>query len=86
MAPFARPDCTLSFFVAGATAGAVATNPRLAGSAAGLLGMVQMLSASVTTFLIGALEGQSAMPLAVLMAATLALGFAAALLSAAARR
>lgn len=69
-----------------ATAGAVATNPRLAGSAAGLLGMVQMLSAAVTTFLIGMLEGQSAMPLAILMATTLALGFAAAFLSAAPRR
>jgi DHA1 family bicyclomycin/chloramphenicol resistance-like MFS transporter len=61
-----------------ATAGAIATNPRLAGSAAGLLGMVQMLSAAVTTFLIGVLQGDTPMPLAVLTAATLGLGFAAA--------
>jgi DHA1 family bicyclomycin/chloramphenicol resistance-like MFS transporter len=69
-----------------ATAGAVATNPRLAGSAAGLLGMVQMLSAAVTTFLIGALEADSSLPLATLMATTLALSFVAAMLGASARR
>lgn len=69
-----------------ATAGAVATNPRLAGSAAGLLGMVQMLSAAVTTFLIGTVDASTSLPLATLMAATLALGFAAAWLGAAARR
>lgn len=69
-----------------ATAGAVATNPRLAGSAAGLLEMVQMLSAAVTTFLIGALEADSSLPLATLMATTLALSFVAAMLGASARR
>lgn len=70
---------------ANATAGAVATNPRLAGAAAGLLGMVQMLSASITTFAIGLLQTDTAVPLGILCACLLSAGAVSLLLTRAPR-
>ncbi len=70
---------------ANATAGAVATNPRLAGAAAGLLGMVQMLSASATTFVIGLILTDTAVPLGILCACLLSIGAASILLTRPAR-
>jgi len=66
---------------ANATAGAVATNPRLAGSAAGLLGMVQMLSAALTTFVIGLVLTDTAVPLGIVCSILLTAGAASLLLT-----
>jgi DHA1 family bicyclomycin/chloramphenicol resistance-like MFS transporter len=48
-------------------AGAISVNPRLAGSASGLLGFVQMSLGAVATFAIGHLQDDTMRPLAVMM-------------------
>jgi MFS transporter, DHA1 family, multidrug resistance protein len=64
-------------------AGAISVNPRLAGSASGLLGFVQMSLGAVATFVIGHLQDGTMRPLAAMM---LACGVASLALHAMARR
>ncbi len=48
-------------------AGAISVNPRLAGSASGLLGCVQMSLGAFATFVMGHLQDGTMRPLAVMM-------------------
>jgi DHA1 family bicyclomycin/chloramphenicol resistance-like MFS transporter len=47
--------------------GAVSVNPRLAGSASGLLGFIQMASGAFATFVLGHVQDGTSLPLASLM-------------------
>ena len=63
--------------MANGMAGAVSVNPRAAGTAAGLVGFMQMFLAAVASFIVGVLIDDSAMPLVSVMLISASLAFVA---------
>jgi len=63
--------------MANGMAGAVSVNPRAAGTAAGLVGFMQMFLAAVASFIVGVLIDDNAMPLVSVMLISASLAFVA---------
>ncbi len=72
VAPMAIFSAGLGMALPAGMAGAMAPFPRIAGAASALLGFVQMLVAAAASFAVGVLPHGSALPMAVVIAASAA--------------